>query len=546
MSGQGRGRLPVTAASGELLPLAERVQRMQLFRMAVSGVVVLFALLAPETLGAGLSDLAVGIGAYVVSSLACQWWWHRSRGELVLFGTMLAVDGIFLAWASYVTGGTISPLRYLILLHLIAVSLLASRRAGLQLASWHTVLLLGIFCAQETEILGRASERADLLPGSNLQHVVWFVSVIWFVAMITGILSVVNERELRRRRHDLEALAVMAVDLEDATDPSSVAQVLLDSVVAAFDLDTVAVLAGQGEALSLMASRGTGQASATQHRPSAHSILKIVRESRRSQVVSDLNPEHDPWLASLFPSPRSLALLPLTAEGRSVGVLVVAHDLREDSLVERQMVSILERFTSHAALALRNAWLLEQLQTFASTDGLTGIANRRAFDLVLDRELARASRNETMVSLVMLDIDHFKDLNDTHGHQRGDDVLRAVAVVLAKACREYDTAARYGGEEFAMILPNCGPDEAFAAAERLRLAVAEAETEDGSALQVTISGGIATFPIHGRDSTAVVTAADAALYESKRKGRNRVTAPARSRPTSARRRGRKSAVTPRS
>lgn len=166
---------------------------------------------------------------------------------------------------------------------------------------------------------------------------------------------------------------------------------------------------------------------------------------------------------------------------------------------------------------------LEQLQKFASTDGLTGIANRRAFDTVLDREVARASRDGSTVALVMLDIDGFKRLNDTHGHQTGDDVLRAVAAGLAKACREYDTAARYGGDEFAMVLPNCSPEEAHAAAERLRLSVADA----GSMPRVTVSGGIATFPINGDDAVSVVRAADDAMYESKRTGRNRVTASTR-------------------
>lgn len=163
---------------------------------------------------------------------------------------------------------------------------------------------------------------------------------------------------------------------------------------------------------------------------------------------------------------------------------------------------------------------LEQLQKFASTDGLTGIANRRAFDTVLEREVARAARNGSSVSLVMLDIDRFKRLNDAHGHQRGDDVLRTVAAGLAKACREYDTAARYGGDEFAMILPNCSPEEALVAAERLRLAVAEAHL----VLRVTVSGGIATFPMDGPDAVELVAAADEALYTSKRTGRDRVTA----------------------
>lgn len=510
-------------SAAELVPLAERVQRMQIFRLGVAGVVMLFALLAPDALDAGLGDLAAIVGGYLVLSVGCEWWWHRSRGGLVLFGAMLIVDGIFLAWASYLTGGLISPLRYLILLHLIAVSLLASYRTGLKLALWHSLLLFVVFYSQEADVLRPFSEAVEQLPGSNFQQLVGLIVVFWLVAMITGTLSAVNERELRRRRYDLEALARMAVDLEDATDPGAVAQVLLDSVVDAFSFERAAVLGGQGDEMTVMAVLGTGRAPTPRHRPAAQSVLHYALERRMTQLVSELDAEQDPWLASLFPSARNLALVPLTAEGRSVGVLVIEHSLREGSRIERRVVSILERFASQAALALRNSWLLEQLHKVAATDGLTGIANRRVFDTVLERELSRASRADGMVSLVMLDLDHFKKLNDDHGHQSGDDVLRAVAASLALECREYDVAARYGGEEFAVILPDCSPEEARTAAERLRLAVAGAD----SPLPVTVSAGVATFPVNCEDQVSLVTAADEALYQSKRAGRNCITASTR-------------------
>ena len=98
---------------------------------------------------------------------------------------------------------------------------------------------------------------------------------------------------------------------------------------------------------------------------------------------------------------------------------------------------------------------LEQVQRLAATDGLTKIANRRTFETTLEREVARAARSAEHLSLVLLDIDHFKRLNDAHGHQAGDEVLRNVAAALSCACRDFDTAARYGGEEFAVVLPGC-------------------------------------------------------------------------------------------
>jgi diguanylate cyclase (GGDEF)-like protein len=162
---------------------------------------------------------------------------------------------------------------------------------------------------------------------------------------------------------------------------------------------------------------------------------------------------------------------------------------------------------------------MESVQRLAATDGLTRIANRRAFEATLERELARATRTAEHVSLVMVDIDHFKDLNDSLGHQAGDEVLRNAAAALACACREFDTAARYGGEEFAVILPGCDPEQALEAAERLRRAVGEAPMP----VRLTASAGVATFPAHAGDAESLVRAADEALYASKRAGRNQTT-----------------------
>jgi diguanylate cyclase len=119
----------------------------------------------------------------------------------------------------------------------------------------------------------------------------------------------------------------------------------------------------------------------------------------------------------------------------------------------------------------------------------------------------------------MLDIDHFKKLNDAHGHQVGDEVLHSAASSLASSCRDFDTAARYGGEEFAVILPSCSPQESLPAGDRLRAAVAAS----GASVSITASAGVATYPIHAADPQALIKAADEALYESKRSGRNRVT-----------------------
>jgi len=139
---------------------------------------------------------------------------------------------------------------------------------------------------------------------------------------------------------------------------------------------------------------------------------------------------------------------------------------------------------------------------------------------LIEAEVERSRRHGHTFAVVMLDVDHFKKLNDIHGHQTGDELLRQVARILAGHSREFDTTARYGGEEFAVILPSCGPTESVEIAERLRRLIGEAD----SAVAVTVSVGVATFPGDAPDAVTLIGAADMALYESKRAGRNRVTA----------------------
>ena len=151
---------------------------------------------------------------------------------------------------------------------------------------------------------------------------------------------------------------------------------------------------------------------------------------------------------------------------------------------------MLERFTSQGAMALGNSWLLAEVERAAVTDGLTGLANRAHFEAGLDRELARAERIGQSVSLVMLDIDHFKALNDSCGHQAGDVALREVAAVLRDSGRASDLVARYGGEEFALVLPDTDEEAAVQIAERLRLRIREVV----AAVPVTASFGVAAYP----------------------------------------------------
>jgi diguanylate cyclase (GGDEF)-like protein len=168
--------------------------------------------------------------------------------------------------------------------------------------------------------------------------------------------------------------------------------------------------------------------------------------------------------------------------------------------------------------------LIERLKSQSATDFLTGLANRRAFFDTAERELAGARRHGVPVVLMMLDIDHFKRLNDAHGHDSGDRALRAVAEAVRSRLRQDDLAARHGGEEFVLLLRHCDRADGLRFAERLREAIAEAPVRlpDGQTLQVTASIGLAASSDHGHGLDTLVTQADQAMYRAKHAGRDQV------------------------
>ena len=502
----------------EMVPLGERLRYMQLYRVLTVALLAVGRMVSPEVARMPLGSAIAVMGGYLLIAAVSELLWKVSgKRHLPLFGMMLLVDGVFLAYMAYATGGNLSPVRYLVLAHLIVVTLLASYRTGLKLALWHSMLLFVVFHAQEAGFLDPVDAAYRSLPGTDYQRLSTYVAAFWLVALSTAAFSSVNERELRRRRVDLEALANVASALEKVHKPDAVAGVLADALADAFDFERLVVLGEPKGEPTLLAHRGA--VSDVTVKPGIDALVKQAWDCRETLRVTRIDPRANPRLAKWLPEAKNLLVTPLLAEDRPIGVVVAEHSIRRGSRVEQRVVAMVSQFSAHAALALDNAWLLERVQEMAETDGLTGVANRRTFEVSLELEITRAFRNSDKLSLVMADIDHFKKLNDTYGHQTGDEVLRAVAGALREESRDFDTVARYGGEEFAVILPSCSAADALELAERLRRRVMSAK----SVVAVSVSAGVATYPTHAAGATALVQAADAALYESKRSGRNRVT-----------------------
>ena len=215
------------------------------------------------------------------------------------------------------------------------------------------------------------------------------------------------------------------------------------------------------------------------------------------------------------------ATIPLKIEKEIVGVLNI-NDGEKVSFNVSNLHFVL-KLSEFISMTVSNAILYEKTKKLAVTDGLTGISNRPNMEQTLRSEFERSMRYGAPLSVVLLDVDHFKVVNDTYGHQKGDEILVAVASLLKKFCRANDIAARYGGEEFLMILPQSSAQGAFKIAERVREEMMKLNfTDQESNFNVTTSCGVAELDRDDMKSAdQLISAADHALYEAKNSGRNK-------------------------
>ena len=221
-------------------------------------------------------------------------------------------------------------------------------------------------------------------------------------------------------------------------------------------------------------------------------------------------------------TPSHVNLVPFIAQGQSVGLAVLACDRKVPDPSSLHLIEVLRH---QVGPLLENAMLHHRMTTFAAFDELTHLFNRRFGIRRFDEEFARARRQSAPLSVIMLDVDHFKRFNDTYGHDAGDHVLESVASALVDTLRESDVVCRYGGEEFLVIAPETGLDEGAEIANRLRKAIAGLDLNWGRAkLSVHASFGVTSWPAHAASNhNELISAADAALYVSKQSGRNQVT-----------------------
>jgi signal transduction histidine kinase len=351
MSDVATGPGPVAS---DFVSLSSRMRSLLVLRLAFAASATVVGIVQPGGIEPGLvASSAIYAGLEIALEVVRR---HGSGRRLAVLGVEVLLDGVFLTWITYLTGGVLSPFQALIYVHVIAISLLASYRTALKVAVWDSLLLLVIANGVRS---GTLPEAPPLFGGATAPNRAWAITIatLWGVTIATAALSAVNERNLRRKRADMTALTNTVAALAAADAAEEMPGILLDGLHDAFAIERSLVLASPVDDLVLLASRGTHEA------PLAAGMDRVVERaltSRSTQLVRELDPEFDPRLSSLIPEARNLLVVPLfLAGGFRLGVLVVEGAGRGDA-IPGWTVEIVQQFAAHAAVRLHNAWLLAE------------------------------------------------------------------------------------------------------------------------------------------------------------------------------------------
>lgn len=512
------------AGSSELTPLTDRLTLLLVIRLFMACVVLFTSAILPDVpldetgVLAARVYVALAIGFELAHRLLVrytQWRW------LIIVNAMLMIDGVFVAAVLAGSGQSRSAFIFLAYVHIVSVTLLVGFRTGLKIAVWHSVLLLSVYYLVLAGWLDDTLSPDQIIDrGLSNELSVASASALWLVAIVTAIFSSLNERELRRRKGELTIIADLSSIIEQTRRPSEILEALVETTTSKLGCErAVAICAHAGSIVVVGASAGLPTLKGESLQSLGGSIAQAA-SSASPVLIRRINPQTDRELSEVLPDASNVAVIPLIAEGDAIAVLAAEWGNSNKRRVTRPMIDLLSNVAGRVALALSNTFLLAEVQRLASVDGLTGLPNRRTFNQAIEREVARSQRSGVPVSLLMLDIDHFKSVNDNHGHQMGDTVLAESAAGVMSACRNEDLPARYGGEEIVVIMPNCSTEQAYAAAERIRKALSAA---NNTLKGVHASAGVATYPTNATDVQSLLAAADEALYHSKENGRDRTT-----------------------
>jgi diguanylate cyclase (GGDEF)-like protein len=322
--------------------------------------------------------------------------------------------------------------------------------------------------------------------------------------------------QLDQLRFHLGALQQVARTLAVVRGAEETERLVLDSVGEVFFAWWAALYHTDGEQYTCRAVRSLRGESVAYAIPAR--VVRAIAAPGQPPVI----PPEDAEIRDHVPAEVAV-VAPLDFGEGDAGLLILGRRMT-DAPYEAHDLALLRALADSSAIALRNAELLDRLRAQATIDPLTGCHNRRGFDEILQMEVSRGKRYNRPLSLVLLDIDHFKRINDDFGHEVGDNALQRIGRAVRHTFRTTDSACRYGGEEFALIFPETPKDEGLKLAERLRVLVGSLPPNAEVPRTLTASFGVACFPDDAESIPDLIRAADRALYQAKTNGRDRVEA----------------------
>jgi diguanylate cyclase (GGDEF)-like protein len=371
---------------------------------------------------------------------------------------------------------------------------------------------LGVLVILSQNPAKRFSERDLALMESVGRHAAATIQNVWLFQAV------------RRRAEEAETLRQASSAVTSALDLAMVLDRILIQVARVIKYDSAAVFLVEEEGLHMVAAKGFPVQSGLlgNYFPLDNRLFQEMHRRGQPIIINDASADKRFMNWGEVTHIRGWIGLPLLAMGKAIGCLTI--DSCEPNAYDVADAALVQSFANEAAIAIEKARLFQQVQQLAVTDPLTGLYNRRYFFEVGQKEFRRARRTNRPLSVIMLDVDHFKSFNDTYGHLVGDRVLTALARQCQLAVRELDVVARYGGEEFVIMLPETSLDAAYSIAERIREVLAQMTIDIGDqAVWVSVSFGVAEADDDCPDLETLFQRADKALYITKGTGRGRIS-----------------------